>query len=105
MEQSREDLDAIDEPRTRPAEEGAAVRGEDASRARGGQIGEAGTSGDRLGLRERAIHAEAAGHDHDDVGAGRDDVVPRDRDARTTRWAEDVDAAGDLHLLRDPVAP
>ena len=77
MEQRAEQLDPVDDPRTRPAEVRVPVHGEDPAVADGAQRVPRRFGGERARLGHRALGVEAAWHDHDDVWIGGREVGDR----------------------------
>src|SRR4051794_41422523 len=93
------ELEAVDEPRPRPAEVRGRVDRDDPPRARRPQLVAVAPR-----LLERALAVVSARHDDDDLGPRRGHDLPRRLLGVLAGEAEDVAPAGELDDLRRPMA-
>ena len=97
MKDARHDLHAINQARTRAAEEGVAIDHPGV----GSERIEAAAC--RLDLAQAAVERKTARHDYHDLGIGVDHLLPSDRMRRLSRHAKPLVAARCRDELRCPV--
>jgi hypothetical protein len=103
VQRMREDLQAIHEPGTRPAEVLGAVDDVDAPRTHGRDLLPVMVISQKLDVAHRALDIESAARNHDYLGRRFHDGFPRERLGALPFPAEHLDAASQAHQLGIPV--
>src|SRR6266851_9748388 len=99
-----QDLQAIDQPRPRPAEVVRATDDVDAAGTNARQVLPAGIAAQNLHILKRSFDGEATASDAQDFRPPCHHLVPAERARRAAFPADSLDAAGQPNQLRTPMS-